>query len=162
MPDHTFHFLFRNSWCDPFKTWQRVGHVQFVFVHSSRLIARQAYSFDPYANLTVDQRSLVLGGLSDNPQIQLRMPSSPRFVSGQMPLWSEQSSPENLDSIVWPRLAAAAEVFWTGARLPDGLPRLGEHQRSLCDMFRLSWLTMYRRKRDKRDASTSPFERASI
>lgn len=42
-----------------------------------------------------------------------------------MPLWSEQSSPENLDSIVWPRLASAAEVFWTGASLPDGNPRLG-------------------------------------
>ncbi|KAM5540681.1 hypothetical protein V8D89_005712 [Ganoderma adspersum] len=76
-----------NSWCDPFKTWQR------------------AYSFDPLANLTQDQRPLVLGG--------------------QMPLWSEQSSPENLDSIVWPRLAAAAEVFWTGETLPDGTSRLG-------------------------------------
>nr|VWO99137.1 Trehalose-6-phosphate synthase (EC (UDP-glucose-glucosephosphate glucosyltransferase) [Ganoderma boninense] len=76
-----------NSWCDPFKTWQR------------------AYSFDPYANLTQDQYHLVLGG--------------------QMPLWSEQSSPENLDSIVWPRLAAAAEVFWTGETLPDGISRLG-------------------------------------
>ncbi|KAI0665445.1 N-acetylhexosaminidase [Trametes maxima] len=75
-----------NSWCDPFKTWQR------------------AYSFDPYTNLTIQQFSLVLGG--------------------QMPLWSEQSSPENLDPIVWPRLAAGAEVFWTGATLPDGLPRL--------------------------------------
>ncbi|KAI0642477.1 N-acetylhexosaminidase [Trametes meyenii] len=75
-----------NSWCDPFKTWQR------------------AYSFDPYANLTTQQLSLVLGG--------------------QMPLWSEQSSPENLDPIVWPRLAVGAEVFWTGAILPDGLPRL--------------------------------------
>ena len=42
-----------------------------------------------------------------------------------MPLWSEQSSPENLDSIVWPRLAVAAEVFWTGETLPDGTSRLG-------------------------------------
>ncbi|KAI1792542.1 N-acetylhexosaminidase [Ganoderma leucocontextum] len=76
-----------NSWCDPFKTWQR------------------AYSFDPFANLTQEQHHLVLGG--------------------QMPLWSEQSSPENLDSIVWPRLAVAAEVFWTGETLPDGTSRLG-------------------------------------
>ncbi|THH31445.1 hypothetical protein EUX98_g2743 [Antrodiella citrinella] len=75
------------SWCDPFKTWQ------------------YAYSFDPYANLTVDQYPLVLGG--------------------QMPIWSEQTAPENLDPIVWPRLAAGAEVFWTGATLPDGSPRLG-------------------------------------
>ncbi|TFK87138.1 glycoside hydrolase family 20 protein [Polyporus arcularius HHB13444] len=82
-----------NSWCDPFKTWQR------------------AYSFDPFANLTVEQHQLVLG-------------------AGQMPLWSEQSSPENLDSIVWPRLAAAAEVFWTGATLPDGTKRVGENATS--------------------------------
>ncbi|CAL1699853.1 unnamed protein product [Somion occarium] len=78
-----------NSWCDPFKTWQR------------------AYSFDPYANLTEAQFPLVLGG--------------------QMPLWSEQSSSENLDSIVWPRLAVAAEVFWTGGTLPDGTSRLANN-----------------------------------
>ncbi|KAK7680269.1 hypothetical protein QCA50_016779 [Cerrena zonata] len=44
-----------------------------------------------------------------------------------MPLWSEQSSSENLDSIVWPRLAVAAEVFWTGATLPDGTSRLASN-----------------------------------
>ncbi|OBZ65102.1 Beta-hexosaminidase 2 [Grifola frondosa] len=81
-----------NSWCDPFKTWQR------------------AYSFDPLANLTASQYHLVLGG--------------------QMPLWSEQSSPENLDSIVWPRLASGAEVFWTGSTLPDGSPRIGTNATS--------------------------------
>ncbi|KAI0324943.1 N-acetylhexosaminidase [Cubamyces sp. BRFM 1775] len=81
-----------NSWCDPFKTWQR------------------AYSFDPYANLTSAQHDLVLGG--------------------QMPIWSEQSSPENLDPIVWPRLAAGAEVFWTGAILPDGSSRLNPNETS--------------------------------
>ncbi|KAJ3512227.1 hypothetical protein NLJ89_g3643 [Agrocybe chaxingu] len=83
-----------NSWCDPFKTWQK------------------AYSFDPLANLTAAEVPFVLGG--------------------QQLLWAEQSSPENLDSIVWPRAAASAEVFWTGSTLPDGsrpsstsaLPRL--------------------------------------
>ena len=55
---------------------------------------------------------------------------------GQMPLWSEQASPENLDPIVWPRLAAAAEVFWTGATLPAGTARLGQ-----CDVF--FWQGMY-------------------
>ncbi|CAA7261525.1 unnamed protein product [Cyclocybe aegerita] len=83
-----------NSWCDPFKTWQK------------------AYSFNPLANLIAAEVPFVLGG--------------------QQLLWAEQSSPENLDSIVWPRAAASAEVFWTGATLPDGsrpsstsaLPRL--------------------------------------
>ncbi|KAI5118086.1 hypothetical protein M0805_007736 [Coniferiporia weirii] len=65
-----------NSWCDPFKTWQK------------------AYSFDPYQNLTASQQSLVLGG--------------------QQLLWTEQAGPQNLDSIVWPRAAATAEVFWAG------------------------------------------------
>ncbi|KZT28732.1 glycoside hydrolase family 20 protein [Neolentinus lepideus HHB14362 ss-1] len=72
------------SWCDPFKTWQK------------------AYTFDPLANLTDSQASLVLGG--------------------EQLLWTEQSSPNNLDSIVWPRAAASAEVFWTGATGPSGSP----------------------------------------
>ncbi|KDQ16047.1 glycoside hydrolase family 20 protein [Botryobasidium botryosum FD-172 SS1] len=74
-----------NSWCDPFKTWQK------------------AYSFNPLANLTAAQTPLVLGG--------------------QHLLWAEQSDPSNLDSIVWPRAAASAEVFWTGANQPSGKPR---------------------------------------
>ena len=54
----------------------------------------QAYTFDPVANLSTAQAKLVLGG--------------------QHLLWTEQSGPENLDPIVWPRAAASAEVFWTG------------------------------------------------
>ncbi|PPQ84283.1 hypothetical protein CVT25_013221 [Psilocybe cyanescens] len=77
-----------NSWCDPFKTWQK------------------AYSFDPLANLTTDQHHLVQGG--------------------QHLLWTEQSGPANLDSIVWPRAATSAEVFWSGSGGDIGaaLPRL--------------------------------------
>ncbi|KAJ1303293.1 hypothetical protein OPQ81_011490 [Rhizoctonia solani] len=77
-----------NSWCDPFKTWQK------------------AYSFDPLNGTTGDQASLVLGG--------------------QSLLWTEQSDPSNLDPIVWPRAAASAEVFWTGANrnVTEALPRL--------------------------------------
>ncbi|KAI0320943.1 N-acetylhexosaminidase [Amylostereum chailletii] len=79
-----------NSWCDPFKTWQK------------------SYSFDPLANLTSAQASLVLGG--------------------QHLLWTEQSGPENLDPIVWPRAAASAELFWSGGNgsgnVSAALPRL--------------------------------------
>jgi hexosaminidase len=71
-----------------------------------------AYTFDPLESLTSAQAPLVLGG--------------------EQLLWAEQSGPQNLDSIAWPRAAASAEVFWTGATLPDGtaanvvtaLPRL--------------------------------------
>ncbi|KAG6900337.1 hypothetical protein C0993_012294 [Termitomyces sp. T159_Od127] len=77
-----------NSWCDPFKTWQK------------------SYSFNPVANLTEDQSKLVLGG--------------------QHLLWTEQSSPSNLDSTVWPRAASSAEVFWSGpgGDVGTALPRL--------------------------------------
>ncbi|KAJ7652604.1 N-acetylhexosaminidase [Mycena rosella] len=79
-----------NSWCDPFKTWQH------------------AYTFDPVANLTAAQSTLVLGG--------------------QSLLWTEQSGPENLDSTTWPRAAATAELFWSGpgGDVQAALPRLHE------------------------------------
>lgn len=72
------------------------------------LTTSQAYSFDPLANLTTDQHSLVLGG--------------------QHLLWTEQSSSSNIDPVIWPRAAASAELFWSG---PGGdsaaaLPRLHE------------------------------------
>ncbi|KAI0049453.1 glycoside hydrolase family 20 protein [Auriscalpium vulgare] len=77
-----------NSWCEPFKTWQK------------------AYSFNPLSGLSADQAKLVLGG--------------------QQLLWTEQSGPQNLDSIAWPRAAASAEVFWSGPGGDDdaALPRL--------------------------------------
>ena len=31
-------------------------------------------------------------------------------------MWSEQTDPVNLDEVVWPRAAAAAEVLWSGAK----------------------------------------------
>ncbi|KAI0629989.1 N-acetylhexosaminidase [Trametes polyzona] len=77
-----------NSWCDPFKTWQK------------------SYTFDPLANISASHAHLVLGG--------------------EQLLWTEQSGPENLDSIVWPRAASSAEVFWSGpgGNLTTALPRL--------------------------------------
>ncbi|KAF8194284.1 N-acetylhexosaminidase [Mycena galopus ATCC 62051] len=76
-----------NSWCDPFKTWQK------------------SYTFDPLANISAAQAHLVLGG--------------------EQLLWTEQSDPQNLDSIVWPRAASSAEIFWTGAKQPSGAPLEG-------------------------------------
>ncbi|KAF9533274.1 beta-hexosaminidase [Crepidotus variabilis] len=73
-----------NSWCDPFKTWQK------------------AYSFNPQQDIPASSSQLVYGG--------------------QQLLWVEQSDPSNLDSIIWPRAASSAEVFWTGTTGPDGSP----------------------------------------
>ncbi|KZW01509.1 glycoside hydrolase family 20 protein [Exidia glandulosa HHB12029] len=67
------------SWCDPFKSWQRV------------------YDYKPLAGIPEKHKSKVLGG--------------------QTCLWSEQSDPANLDSIVWPRTAALAEVLWSPENL---------------------------------------------
>ncbi|TDL19714.1 N-acetylhexosaminidase [Rickenella mellea] len=63
---------------------------------------QKAYSFDPLANITRKEKDLVLGG--------------------EHLLWTEQASPHNLDSIAWPRAAASAEVFWTGAKTSSGKP----------------------------------------
>ncbi|KAL1746838.1 glycoside hydrolase family 20 protein [Schizophyllum fasciatum] len=59
---------------------------------------QKAYTFDPLADIAADQHHLLFA----------------YSHSGQQCLWAEQSSPENLDSIVWPRAASSAEVFWTG------------------------------------------------
>ncbi|GAA5828109.1 hypothetical protein JCM11251_002593 [Rhodosporidiobolus azoricus] len=61
---------------------------------------QKSYSFDPLHGLSPNQHALVLGG--------------------QALLWSEQASPENLDSLAWPRAAAAAEVFWVGGGVSPG------------------------------------------
>ncbi|KAL4070042.1 glycoside hydrolase family 20 protein [Scleroderma yunnanense] len=61
----------------------------------------ESYTYDPLANLTEAQYHLVLGG--------------------EQILWTEQSSPQNLDPIVWPRAASSAEIFWS-AKQPNGAP----------------------------------------
>ena len=50
-------------------------------------------------------------------------------LGGQQLLWTEQSSPNNVDPIVWPRAAASAEVFWSGPKGNDeaALARLHDH-----------------------------------
>ncbi|KAJ7196116.1 N-acetylhexosaminidase, partial [Mycena pura] len=63
---------------------------------------QHSYTFNPLANLTAAQKPLVLGG--------------------QQLLWTEQSDANNLDPIVWPRAATSAEIFWTGAKQPNGAP----------------------------------------
>ncbi|KAI0642951.1 N-acetylhexosaminidase [Trametes meyenii] len=67
---------------------------------------QHAYSFDPVANLTAEESKLILGG--------------------QHLLWAEQSGPQNLDPVVWPRAASSAELFWSGpgGNVSAALPRL--------------------------------------
>jgi hypothetical protein len=51
------------------------------------------------------------------------------MMTGQQLLWAEQSSPENLDSIVWPRAASSAEVS------PSGNPNSGLNSVKLIPRF---------------------------
>jgi hexosaminidase len=38
-------------------------------------------------------------------------------------MWAEQTDPINVDRMIWPRGAAAAEVLWSGAKDADGKNR---------------------------------------
>ncbi|CUS12616.1 unnamed protein product [Tuber aestivum] len=80
---------------------------------------RLVYSYDPAAGLTQEQAKQVLGG--------------------EVHAWSEQIDPVNIDSVVWPRASAAAEVLWSGRTdaagnnrtFPDASPRLAEFRERL-------------------------------
>lgn len=71
---------------------------------------RHIYVYDPYVNITSDVQYLIEGG--------------------EVHMWTEQTDPVNLDSRVWPRAAAAAEVLWSGPRnasmIEDASRRLAE------------------------------------
>lgn len=44
-------------------------------------------------------------------------------LGGELPLWTETIDPTSLDSIAWPRAAAAGEVWWSGNVDADGKNR---------------------------------------
>ncbi|KAH8880685.1 hypothetical protein GQ53DRAFT_522688 [Thozetella sp. PMI_491] len=76
---------------------------------------RLIYSHDPVGGLTDEEAKNVLGG--------------------EVAVWSETIDPINMDSIIWPRAAAAAEVLWSGRVDPktgqnrsqiEAAPRLNE------------------------------------
>ena len=57
--------LISNSWCDPFKTWSKVGCTSLNLLALTRAgDPFKAYTYDPLANLTKAQYHLVLGGES--------------------------------------------------------------------------------------------------
>lgn len=66
---------------------------------------RHIYSYDPLTNISLDQRHLVVGG--------------------EIHLWGELTDDISLDGLLWPRVAAAAEILWsgTGKRLDEGTTR---------------------------------------
>lgn len=98
------------DYCSPYKNW------------------RYIYSYDPLANLTLEDRHLVLGG--------------------EVHLWGELTDGVNLDGKLWPRAAAAAEVMWAGGgRVVDesATRRLAEMRERLvgrgvgAEMVQMTW-----------------------
>ncbi|KAF1963321.1 hypothetical protein CC80DRAFT_396988 [Byssothecium circinans] len=83
--------------------------------HNWRLI----YSYDPLASVPPENQHLVIGG--------------------EAHMWAEQTDPTNVDRMIWPRAAAAAEVLWSGAKDANGenrsqidaAPRLSEMRERL-------------------------------
>ncbi|KAF2664520.1 hypothetical protein BT63DRAFT_91239 [Microthyrium microscopicum] len=59
---------------------------------------RVVYSYDPLYNISAEAQHLVIGG--------------------EVHAWAEQTDGANLDRVVWPRAAAAAEILWSGAKDP--------------------------------------------
>ncbi len=64
---------------------------------------RYMYSYDPISNLTAEEAKMVVGA--------------------EAHMWTEQTDPTNLDKRLWPRLAAAAEVMWSGRTFANGTNR---------------------------------------
>ncbi|KAG0082447.1 hypothetical protein BGZ92_011729, partial [Podila epicladia] len=47
-------------------------------------------------------------------------------IGAEVAMWSEQADPHNVDSKVWPRSAALAELLWSGNRNAEGYKRTTE------------------------------------
>ncbi|KAJ4303652.1 Glucosamine-6-phosphate isomerase (Glucosamine-6-phosphate deaminase) (GNPDA) (GlcN6P deaminase) [Kalmusia sp. IMI 367209] len=86
--------------------------------HNWRLV----YSYDPLASVPTSLQHLVIGG--------------------EAHMWAEQTDPVNVDRMIWPRAAAAAEILWSGAKDAQGrnrsqieaAPRLSEMRERLVAM----------------------------
>lgn len=65
--------------------------------------AWQHYTFDPMGN----------------PRATLTPEEQKRILGGEACMWSEYVSPENIDSRLWPRLAAIAERLWSPENISD-------------------------------------------
>ena len=65
---------------------------------------RLVYDYDPLEGILDEHRHLVLGG--------------------EVHLWGELTDSVGLDGMLWPRVAAAAEVLWSGkGKVEEGVTR---------------------------------------
>lgn len=61
---------------------------------------QRIYSYDMTLGITETQKGKVLGG--------------------EIAMWSEQTGPTVMDGRIWPRSAAAAEIYWSGSYTEEG------------------------------------------
>jgi hexosaminidase len=110
--------------------------------------AARHYAVDPMsgaaANLTPDQKKLILGGESC--------------------MWSEYVDPENVDSRIWPRNAAIAERLWSPQTVTDAASM---YARLSVVSNRLEWLdlthrTYYRKMLPRIAGPSTPEQYASL
>jgi hexosaminidase len=76
------------------------------------------------------------------PAASLNPEEKKRILGGEACMWGEWTSPENIDSRVWPRTAAIAERLWSPEEIqdvPSMYARLGELS------WRLEWLGLTHR-----------------
>jgi N-acetyl-beta-hexosaminidase len=59
--------------------------------------------------MTDEEKKLVVGGA-----FMQSMRTRAHFT-GQASLWTEQTDSMNMETVMWPRAAALAELFWTGS-----------------------------------------------
>ncbi|KAG0290976.1 hypothetical protein BGZ96_005589 [Linnemannia gamsii] len=86
------------------------------------LIGSQGQSWCKYASWQRIYSYALTDGMTDEEQKMV--------YGGEICMWGEQTDSSNLDSSVWPRSAAAAEVMWSGTKDAAG------HARPLLDASR--------------------------
>lgn len=72
-------------------------------------------SFDPYECARETSKDSTTGEMNED--------RAKMVLGGQACLWAEQTDETNLESQVWPRSAAVADLFWTGNTVGGGYPR---------------------------------------
>lgn len=94
---------------------------------------------------------------SHDPRAGLNATAAKNVLGGEVALWSETIDPTNLDTLAWPRAAAAAEVLWSGRTdasgtnrsQVDAAPRLNSQRQRLVARginaapIQMEWCTMY-------------------
>ena len=70
-------------------------------------------SFTPFNDWCSPSKSWELV-YSHNPTAGLNASEAALVIGGEVGVWSETIDTNTLDSLVWPRAAAAAEVLWSG------------------------------------------------